>query len=46
MTSTRLPGKVMLPLCDSTVLQVMLERLGDLTNNVIIATTDDAVNSQ
>ncbi len=41
MTSTRLPGKVMLPLCDSTVLQVMLERLGDLTNNVIIATTDD-----
>ncbi|MCF2909736.1 glycosyltransferase family protein [Pseudoalteromonas sp. DL2-H2.2] len=41
MTSTRLPGKVMLPLCDSTVLQVMLERLGDLSKNVIIATTDD-----
>ncbi|TMP27107.1 polysaccharide biosynthesis protein [Pseudoalteromonas rubra] len=41
MTSTRLPGKVMLPLCDSTVLQVMLERLGDLVNNVIVATTDD-----
>ncbi|WP_125563847.1 MULTISPECIES: cytidylyltransferase domain-containing protein [Pseudoalteromonas] len=41
MTSTRLPGKVLLPLCTSTVLQVMLERLQDLTENVIVATTDD-----
>nr|WP_290444298.1 glycosyltransferase family protein [Pseudoalteromonas sp. XMcav2-N] len=41
MTSTRLPGKVMLPLCTSSVLQVMLERLGDLAKHVIIATTDD-----
>ncbi|ASD67480.1 glycosyltransferase family protein [Pseudoalteromonas piscicida] len=41
MTSSRLPGKVMLPLCNSSVLQVMLDRLGDLVNNVVIATTDD-----
>ncbi|MCG7537138.1 glycosyltransferase family protein [Pseudoalteromonas sp. OOF1S-7] len=41
MTSTRLPGKVMLPLCESTVLQVMLERLAPWHENIIVATTDD-----
>lgn len=41
MTSTRLPNKVMLPLAGSVVLDVMLKRLGDLKDNVIIATTDD-----
>ncbi|PHI36937.1 polysaccharide biosynthesis protein [Pseudoalteromonas sp. GCY] len=41
MTSTRLPGKVMLPLCGKSVLQVMLERLEKWHDNIIIATTDD-----
>lgn len=41
MTSTRLPGKVLLPLLDKTVLEVMIERLGDLKPYIIIATTND-----
>ena len=41
MTSTRLSAKVMLPLCGKTVLEVMLERLGEFKDNIIIATTDD-----
>ncbi|MCH9813713.1 MAG: glycosyltransferase family protein [Epsilonproteobacteria bacterium] len=41
MTSTRLPKKVLLPLCGKTVLEVMIERLGDLKENIIIATTND-----
>lgn len=41
MTSTRLPKKVMLPLCDKTVLEVMLERLNEFKDNLIIATTND-----
>ncbi|TMP33861.1 cytidylyltransferase domain-containing protein [Pseudoalteromonas rubra] len=41
MTSTRLPGKVMLPLCDSTVLQVVLDRLSQLRPYIIVATTND-----
>jgi spore coat polysaccharide biosynthesis protein SpsF len=41
MTSTRLPGKVMLPLCEKTVLEVMLDRLKPFNENIIIATTDD-----
>ncbi len=41
MTSSRLPGKVMLPLCGKPVLQVMLERLERFKDNIIIATTDD-----
>lgn len=41
MTSTRLPGKIMLPLCGKPVLQVMLERLECFKDNIIIATTDD-----
>ena len=41
MTSTRLPGKVMLPLCDKPVLQLMLERLSQFKDNIIIATTND-----
>ena len=41
MTSTRLPAKVMLPLCGKTVLEVMLDRLKAFKENIIIATTDD-----
>lgn len=41
MTSTRLPGKIMLPLCNKPVLQVMLERLSIFKKNIIIATTND-----
>ncbi len=41
MTSTRLPGKVMLPLCNKPVLQVMLERLSAFKDNIIIATTNN-----
>jgi len=41
MTSTRLPKKVMLPLCGKTVLEVLFDRLHEYKNNIIIATTDD-----
>ena len=41
MTSTRLPGKVLLPIGDKSSLEVMIDRLGTLRDNVIIATTDD-----
>lgn len=41
MTSTRLPAKVMLPLCGKTVLEVMLSRLEKLQDKIIIATTND-----
>ncbi|CCQ09745.1 COG1861: Spore coat polysaccharide biosynthesis protein F, CMP-KDO synthetase homolog [Pseudoalteromonas luteoviolacea B = ATCC 29581] len=41
MTSTRLPGKVLLPLLDKTVLEIMIERLGDLKPFIILATTND-----
>lgn len=41
MTSSRLPAKVMLPLCGKSVLEVMLERLQRFKENIIIATTDD-----
>lgn len=41
MGSTRLPGKVMLPLCGKTVLEVMLDRLGSFKKQIIIATTND-----
>jgi len=41
MTSTRLPSKVILPLCDKTVLEVMLDRIDDFKENIIIATTND-----
>lgn len=41
MTSTRLPGKVLLPLCGKTVLEVMLERLAAYKDSIVIATTDD-----
>ena len=41
MTSTRLPGKVLLPLCGKTVLEVMMERLVLFKDNIIIATTND-----
>ncbi len=41
MTSTRLPGKVLLPLCGKTVLEVMLERLAPFKDSIVIATTND-----
>lgn len=41
MTSSRLPGKIMLPLCGKPVLQMMLERLHVFKKNIIIATTND-----
>lgn len=41
MTSTRLPKKVLLPLCGKTVLEVMFARLEQWKENIIIATTDD-----
>lgn len=41
MTSTRLPKKVLLPLCGKTVLEVMLDRLSGYHDNIIIATTND-----
>lgn len=41
MTSTRLPGKVLLPLCGKTVLEMMLERLEKFKRHIVVATTDD-----
>lgn len=41
MTSTRLPAKVMLPLCGKPVLQIMLERLPNWHDKIIVATTND-----
>jgi spore coat polysaccharide biosynthesis protein SpsF len=41
MTSTRLPKKVLLPLCDKTILDVLIERLSKYKENIIIATTND-----
>lgn len=41
MTSTRLPEKVMLPLCGKTVLEIMFDRLKEFKKNIIIATTND-----
>lgn len=41
MTSTRLPKKVMLPLCSKPVLAVMIDRLAAFKEKLIIATTND-----
>ncbi len=41
MTSERLPGKILLPLAGSTVLGALINRLGSLRKNVVIATTND-----
>ncbi len=41
MTSTRLPKKILLPLCDKSVLAIMLDRLAVFKKNIIIATTND-----
>ena len=43
MVSSRLPGKIMLPICNKPALQVMIERLNPLREiyKVIIATTND-----
>jgi spore coat polysaccharide biosynthesis protein SpsF len=40
MTSTRLPKKVALDLAGMRVLEVLLSRLGEYKDNIIIATTD------
>ncbi len=40
-TSTRLPKKVMLPLCGKTVLEVVIDRLAKYKENIIIATTNN-----
>lgn len=42
LSSTRLPKKVLLPLCDRTVLEVLLERLEKFKEHIIIATTENA----
>lgn len=41
MSSTRLPGKVLLPLCNRSVLEIMISRLPKYNHNIIVATTDD-----
>jgi len=41
MTSTRLPGKVLLPIGEKPALEVMIDRLGNLRDQIIIATTND-----
>lgn len=41
MTSTRLAAKVMLPLCNKTVLEVMIDRIKEFKDNIVIATTND-----
>ena len=41
MTSTRLPGKVLMPLCSASVLEVMIDRLHPLKEHIIVATTND-----
>jgi spore coat polysaccharide biosynthesis protein SpsF len=41
MTSKRLPGKVLLPIGGKPALQMMIERLNEYSDNVIIATTND-----
>lgn len=41
MTSTRLPGKVLLPLCGKSVLEVMFDRLHTFKDSLLIATTND-----
>ena len=41
ITSTRLPGKVLLPLCGKTVLEIVIDRLEKYKSNIIIATTND-----
>ncbi len=46
MTSERLPKKVMLPLCNKTVLEILLDRLDNYKNNIIIATTDDGTEKE
>jgi spore coat polysaccharide biosynthesis protein SpsF len=40
MTSTRLPKKVALPLAGMRVLEVLLTRLSEYRDNIIVATTD------
>ena len=40
LSSTRLPQKVLLPLCNTTMFEVMLLRLKSFHENIIIATTN------
>jgi len=39
--SSRLPSKVLLELCGSTVLEIMFKRLESLKKEIVVATTDD-----
>lgn len=41
MGSTRLPGKVMLPLCGAPVLSILFRRLAPFRERITLATTDD-----
>ncbi|MBH0042956.1 cytidylyltransferase domain-containing protein [Pseudoalteromonas sp. SWXJZ10B] len=41
MTSSRLPGKVLLPFGTNSILETMLDRLINFKSNIIIATTND-----
>lgn len=41
MTSTRLPGKVLMPLGNHSVLETMFQRLNNLKAQLIVATTND-----
>lgn len=45
-TSTRLPRKVLLPLCGMSVLEVMLKRLERFRENILVATTDDGTEKE
>ncbi len=45
MSSTRLPGKILLPLGKRTVIEMMLHRLSAFKNNIIIATNNDGTQS-
>jgi len=41
ITSTRLPAKVLLPLCGYSILEVMLKRLQKFQDNIIVASASD-----
>lgn len=46
MTSTRLPAKVMLPLCGVSVLELLLHRLEPFKEGIIVATTNNGSEKQ
>ncbi len=41
VNSSRLKGKVLLPLCKKNVLEIIFERLRDFKKNIIVATTEN-----